>query len=320
VHHRPWVNFGENRDQALQLAVQAGKADWVLFIDADEELLCTDSSFVNHLQRGVSYTLEKHHGSLRYAVPSLTDISENTWTWVSPVHEYLAHKSGSNRKVALKDPAITYHSGEGARSVGKTAAQKFLGDAAILEKHLESHPGEPRTLFYLAQSYRDAGEHHKARDFYLLRAKSAAAWIEETFCAQYQVGRMSCLLAFPHDIIVSDLIAAYNLRPTRAEPLHRLAVHCRQAKRWGEGVLYATAGAALPPPKDALFVEHDIYLWRLLDELSVSAYWAGMYEISREASLKILSRHEHEGVQIPPEALDRIHKNLAFAESKLSGA
>src|SRR5262245_24148306 len=42
VHERPWVNFGVNRQQALELAVQAGKADWLLIIDADEELGVSD--------------------------------------------------------------------------------------------------------------------------------------------------------------------------------------------------------------------------------------------------------------------------------------
>ena len=36
LHHRDWVNFGENRTQALELA--RGKSDFVLFMDADNVL------------------------------------------------------------------------------------------------------------------------------------------------------------------------------------------------------------------------------------------------------------------------------------------
>ncbi|MEZ5591436.1 MAG: glycosyltransferase family 2 protein [Gammaproteobacteria bacterium] len=42
IHFRDWVNFGHNRQQALELAVAAGRGDWLLFIDADEELACRD--------------------------------------------------------------------------------------------------------------------------------------------------------------------------------------------------------------------------------------------------------------------------------------
>ena len=36
VHERPWVNFGHNRTESMQLA--DGKADYMLVIDADDEL------------------------------------------------------------------------------------------------------------------------------------------------------------------------------------------------------------------------------------------------------------------------------------------
>jgi glycosyltransferase involved in cell wall biosynthesis len=36
VHLEPWVNFGHNRNQALEYAYQSKQADWVLLIDADE--------------------------------------------------------------------------------------------------------------------------------------------------------------------------------------------------------------------------------------------------------------------------------------------
>src|SRR5690606_14474818 len=71
VHERPWINFGVNRQQALELAVQAAKADWLLFIDADEELGVSDPKFHEKLEPGISYDLEKHHAGTRYAVPHL---------------------------------------------------------------------------------------------------------------------------------------------------------------------------------------------------------------------------------------------------------
>src|SRR6056297_554124 len=37
LFHRPWVDFGHNRSEALSLAANQG--DWLLLIDADEELV-----------------------------------------------------------------------------------------------------------------------------------------------------------------------------------------------------------------------------------------------------------------------------------------
>src|SRR5271154_3365703 len=36
LHERPWVNFGHNRNEALDLA--RGKCDYILLMDADEQM------------------------------------------------------------------------------------------------------------------------------------------------------------------------------------------------------------------------------------------------------------------------------------------
>ena len=48
VHHEKWVNFGVNREQALQKAV--GKADYAFIIDADEELNYTNKKWFKCVQ------------------------------------------------------------------------------------------------------------------------------------------------------------------------------------------------------------------------------------------------------------------------------
>jgi hypothetical protein len=144
------------------------------------------------------------------------------------------------------------------------------------------------------------------------------AWIEETFCAQYQAGRIAVSLGLPHETVREDLLAAVNLRPSRAEPLHALAAHCRGLKRWGEALAFAGAGAQMPLPKDILFLEHDVYQWRLLDELSVAAYWTGHYAMSRDAAQQILTRADEGGVVLLPREQKRVQENLQFAIDKLS--
>ncbi len=105
----------------------------------------------------MSYELEKHQGSLRYALPNLIDMRANRWCWRAPVHEYLEHRSGPGVRRPLKDAWIAYHVGERVRSRGKTAEQKYLADAALLEAQIGQNPADAGSRFYLAQSYRDAG-------------------------------------------------------------------------------------------------------------------------------------------------------------------
>jgi tetratricopeptide (TPR) repeat protein len=316
VHQREWVNFGVNRQQALELAVKAGKSDWLLFIDADEELGVSDPKFYEKLESGVSYLLEKHHSGLRYAVPHLIDIRNTRWQWQGPVHNYLVNLGGSQERALRKDVWLIYHPGEGAKSHGVSQEQKYLRDAALLQEDLRQHPDNARSQFYLGQSYKHAGHMQKAYEAYRKRV-AMKGWSEETFMAQLEVGRVAVLRGESEEVVLRELLAAYEMRPIRAEPLHELARYLRMKKMYGKAYLFAKVGAQTSRPDDSLFVSQDVYDWRILDELGVSAYWVGDYSAGKRACELILQR-VGQGLHIPDRDLRRIRENLAFCDGKLA--
>lgn len=316
VHQRPWVNFGVNRQQALELAIAANKADWLLFIDADEELGMSDPLFYEKLEPGQSYDLEKHHGGVRYAVPHLINVRGGKYRWEGPVHNYVVTVEGPKKRKVRKDVWIVYHFGEGAKSHGVSQEEKYLRDARILQEELERRPGHPRSQFYLAQSYRDAGHHEQALVEYKKRSAMEEGWDEERFVAQLEVGRLSIRLGKSEDVVLAELLLAYNLRPTRAEPLYELARFFRLREIHATATLFAKAGIGTPRPEDTLFVTESVYEWRLLDELSVAAHWVRDYGTTRHACEQILARVDA-GLSVPEEDLRRIRGNLAAAIEKL---
>ena len=316
VHEREWVNFGVNRQQALELAVQADKADWVLFIDADEELGVSDPEFYEKLEPGVTYDLEKHHSNVRYAVPHLINVRETKWKWEGPVHNYLVNLGGSQRRQRLEEVWIVYHTGEGAKSHGLTQEQKYLRDAALLEEDLRQHPDNERSQFYLGRSYKHAGHLEKAYAAYEKRT-TMQGWDEEVFMAHLEMGRIAVLLDRSEQVVLHDLLSAYDCRPTRAEPLYELAHYFRKQKMYGKAYLFAKAGVLTPQPNDRLFVAQDVYDWRLLDEVAVAAFWIGNYHDSRVACEEALSRID-QGLDVPADDVSRIRENLAHAKKRMA--
>jgi len=208
VHERPWVNFGVNRQQALELAVAADKADWLLFIDADEELVVSDPKFYEKLEPGVTYEIEKHQDELRYAVHHLVNVRVGRYRWEGPVHNYLVELVPAPRWEVRKDVWIIYHQAQGAKSHGVTQEEKFLRDARLLEAEIARDPNDARSQFYLAQSYRDAEQFERALQEYKKRASMENGWAEERFIAQLEAGRICLRLEKPEAVVLSELLAA----------------------------------------------------------------------------------------------------------------
>jgi glycosyltransferase involved in cell wall biosynthesis len=317
VHERPWVNFGVNRQQALELALAANKTHWLLFIDADEELGVSDTKFYESLEPGQSYDIEKHHRDARYAVPHLVNVRSARYRWEGPVHNYLVVVEGEERRKLRKDVWIVYHHGQGAKSHALTQEEKFLRDAKLLEEELAKNPDDARSQFYLAQSYRDAGHFERALAEYKKRASMENGWDEERFMAQLEAGRVSARLERPEAVILGELLAAYNLRPTRAEPLYELARYYRLKKGFAMATLFAKAGVQTPRPNDRLFVMESIYTWRLLDELAVAASWVGDFATSKRAYETVLEQIER-GLRVPDADAERIRQNLTEASGKIA--
>lgn len=311
VHIQPWVNFGYNRQQALEYAYQSNQADWVLLIDADEELGICNPEFYKNLKLGISYCLEKKHNDIRYRLKNLLNIHNEQWKWQGVVHEYIELIDGNGTCENLNDAWIIYHQGEGARSFGVSDKQKYVNDAYLLEAELKKNPDDTRNRFYLAQSYRDAGNLNDAYDNYVLRANTTG-WIDENFVAQYNAGKIAICLDKSYQDISNLLLMAYEMLPTRgAEPMYQLALYCRGKEWFNQAYMFAKIGSQIPYPSDALFVETDVYEWKIFDELAISAYWIGQYQECKEVCEKLLT------LSLGGDHIKRINENLQFALQKL---
>lgn len=103
---------------------------------------------------------------------------------------------------------------------------------------------------------------------------------------------------------MTHYLDAHTQSPHRAEPLYDLALHYGELGEHALALLFARRGADLPfPTRDTLFVEAEVYAWKMADALASSAYWMGELEMGEAAARKAL-RHR------PDDA--RLRKNLDF--------
>jgi tetratricopeptide (TPR) repeat protein len=305
IHFRDWVNFGHNRQQALELALAADKCDWLLLIDADQELVCPNPGFFERLEPGFSYWLAIHSNEMRGMLPNLIDVRHAQWEWQDPLHEYIKFLGGSDHRKHTDQAWILFHQGEGVRSRGLTKREKFLRDAVLLEAAVKEKPQNPRYRFYLAQSYRDAGEPLQAFKNYDRRSRMVGGHDEETYEAQYEKARLAIGIGHGQEVVIPEIIRAYRIRPTRAEPLWLLARYCRSHGFFADGYQCAQIGIRIPYPEDVLTVNKAVYDWRLLHEYACCAHAIGRFGEAKIALKKILDKRTY-----PPEERETINTLL----------
>jgi hypothetical protein len=171
------------------------------------------------------------------------------WRYLGRTHETPLRDAG-----ARVEPCafLTY-----AKSGTKTPA-KLERDRRLLELELREKPHDARTVFYLAQTYKDEGDHMRAFALYSRRALMGG-WPEEVFMSLFWRAGCAEWLRFPWPSVRSLYEQAAVFDPRRAEPW------CEIARREiGEGNTRAARIAAerassLEPPKGALFVDVSAY-------------------------------------------------------------
>jgi len=302
LHTRPWQNFGHNRSEALELA-RGEDCDYLLFIDADE-LFVTPPGFAWPAAMAAdSYELTCHYGDMRYARRSLV-ATRLPWRWVGVLHEYLdcPQPHGAD---PLPAPTVLIHH-DGARAHDPTT---YLKDIAILEAALRADPDNRRDQFYLAQSYRDAGRAAESKVAYQRRA-AMGGWDEEVWYALFQIAVLSERLEEPPATVAAAYVAAFNARPSRAEPLVELARYHRLRGEHGAAFVYGKHASELPLPADRLFVDRASYDWRALDEVAINAFYVNT-DRARSAGRAAAERLLREGL-LPASETERVERNRSY--------
>jgi glycosyltransferase involved in cell wall biosynthesis len=274
LHEREWRDFGHNRNELMHLA--AGRAEYLLLLDADMTV-----TFDLRGLTGLSADayLLRHAASVEYWIKRLVR-GDRDWRYVGSTHEYVttADPSVVERLDAI---VIHHHADSGMR------ADKFDRDLQLLSRDLRKNPSDARAVFYLAQTYRDVGRHSEAIELYERRV-GMGGWDQEVFYAMFQAGVLRAEIG-DWPAAMAALVAAWEYRPSRLEPVYELASRLRVRGEYHAAHLFAQRGIDRAQPDDILYVWPWVYRWGLLFEYSITAYWVGEHQAALDACRRLLS-------------------------------
>ena len=298
VHEGDWKGFGKSRSEVLKLC--DGRMDYILMIDADD-LIEGPPNVKEFLLKALYLTnpsacnIHIRRGTVEYERTQLFKAGDG-WRYEGVIHEYPTNDKSNNIHIRL--PSEIWMTGRtiGARSL--IEGNKYQRDAETILEALKEEPDNMRYMFYLAQSYRDAGMHPESITWYTKRFE-AGGWIEEQYICALNLTRLLGSKEWAWK--------AHELCPQRIESLVSYISLCRSQAKWSRELLsMCLYTARLPkPPGTFLFLEADTYDWKIWDELSIVSTFCGAFDVAKEAYIRLLKEKKY-----PPDQDARIRANF----------
>jgi len=149
----------------------------------------------------------------------------------------------------------------------------------------------------------------KAIDAYQKRI-DMGGWEEEVYYSLYMIAKISEKMG-KDDVTLTNLYSkAWEYRPSRLESVFHVMRKLRDQGRHLISFAYGDVAIKTKGTADILFIEPEIWQWRLLDEYSLAAYYIGNPDIALEKTSAILNAPFFK--DISPEEQTRLKKNFGY--------
>lgn len=286
----PFINFAYNRTHAFQQA--KGMADYLLLIDAD--MIFTHSISINQIRE----KLLKHdvfhvfQGSPTFYYKNVRFAKNvSTSKYITPTHEYFSPPNNSTYGIFEKNEIFIDDKGDGG-----SKQNKFARDIQLLSTELEINGetgfGADRCMYYLANSYRDAGNVTKAIECYKKRV-IIGGWEEEVWQSLYYLGNIHKEIGETEKAVYYWL-EAYEKQPKRVENLYKIIEYYRNKEHYKIALFFWKLADNLRKTYtnwgEYLFIQSDIYEYLLDYEYSILGYYTGCnHDELAKSIIKVIS-------------------------------
>lgn len=282
----PFRDFGYNRTYALK-ACEDIDVKYILLLDAD--MILEMGSHVNKENLYFSLVADAYYmfqGCDTFFYKNIRIVKNNAgMKYWGVTHEYVDIPDGRVINGIDKKDFFINDVGDGG-----SKSDKCERDIRLLLKGLEEEKDNCRYLFYLANSYRDARQFDNAIETYKKRIK-AGGWYEEIWYSFYCIGKCYRNMNDMPNAIYWWL-EGYNFFPKRIENLYEIINYYRNSEKYriAYGYILMADEERKITSNDYLFLEKDVYDYKLDYELSIVGYYCNYanYDLVK-ISMKVLN-------------------------------
>ncbi len=287
VIDRPFDNFANSRNAAMQLL--GTKTDFGIWLDADEELVVDKKFDKSKLSKDI-YMINTYIGQMKYTRNEIWKTSKK-FRWYGPCHEYIVGDEPSITSDIIN--GLSVHVKMDGNSWKEDVSEKYRKHSQLFEDFIQTDKNS-RWLFYTAQSFHDSAcipnnktendeRLRRALYYYKERVNRGDGYEEERYYSQYRIGIIMLTLEESWSRVQQELLKAYSMEPTRAEAIKVIIDYYQRVGEWNMSYLYSkfaktTFHGNSPYPKKILFVDEQLYNWKLLELHSATCFYTGNKE------------------------------------------
>lgn len=281
-------NFSVNRNIAIEYA--NNKADYLLFMDSNDEIKNYNPQFKNFLFENLSNSkllgiYIKQEWNTNGKIDRYFNIrlvkTKNNWHYKAPVHEYITcpdvETNGTMAHV-IKIENGPYIFQDRSKDAHKSV-KRFTRDKELLYNEYLENNHDTRTLFYLAQTCSCLNQYEESYKYYILRTKEKG-FLEEIFHSFQRAADIS-QHGLNHSIEETIYLYLKSLETSckyfncpRAEPCIRIAeIYLKNDNKLMAHTFIKQACQSIYPNDCSLFVDGHIYDYTRWHMLGITGFY-----------------------------------------------
>ena len=224
LYQEPFINFKVSRNRCLNLAGTSCK--FLIMLDDTYVIDGNLRQFLNIVrgdQFSTSFTLFIKSDDTEYGSNRIIK-SDSGLRYIHRIHEVISDKE--NRNVVIPKNVATIIDGRFDYMEERTMKRKEL-DLTLLYEEVEEDPSNPRSYYYLAQTYNLLGNNEKAFEFFMKRCEFInSGFLQERVDAAFEAARIANFkLNKPWDECLALYERAFKIDESRPETQYFIGIH-----------------------------------------------------------------------------------------------
>lgn len=284
LYQEPFINFRDSRNRLLDLAGTTCKYN--LMLDDTYIVQSKLREFLTEIrsdQYANSFTLFIHSHDTKYGSNRIIK-STSGLRYIHRIHEVITDKNNINvvipeNRAFIFDKRFDYME-------NRTMERKQL-DLKLLFEEMEEDPNNPRTYYYLAQTYNLLEDYEKALFYFIKRASFAnSGFIQERVDATFEAARIANFkLNKPWSECLALYEQCYKIDESRPEALYFIGIHYYLEGDYSKAFPYFKKGFEIGFPEHCQYSLKPTLSFHFLPKfLSRICYELEEYKLGEKAS------------------------------------